>query len=284
MRQLDVIIGWIQGRIKKNKNVIIVINGATGSGKTYSGISIAQEAAKHLGTNFSAGQNIAFSFKDMLRNMQLEENAKPGTAFVFEEVGAFGGGASSREWQSKANKFFFSFLQTSRHRNQILIMTCPYFSFLDAGARALVHLQCDTAAIDYKKRLTYIKPRILQVNSRTGKIYFKYIRFSVNKKPYTLPVAGIPCPDSETLALYEKMKLNYTSNLYQSMLDDNPEAKPLRKHYINEVQLQDYVNKGYSNKQISDLFKVAEDSVRRAIHRLGIVKQEAFSIQNEQNA
>ena len=59
-----------------------------------------------------------FNFKDLLKKMQLPQNQKPGTPFIFEEVGSFESGASARAWQSQANKFFFSFMQTSRHRNQ----------------------------------------------------------------------------------------------------------------------------------------------------------------------
>ncbi len=179
-----ILLGWIENRISKNKNVIIVINGATGSGKSWSALTLAYDISKKLGTNFIVKDNVGFNFTDLLKKTMLPHNTKAGTCFIFEEVGAVGGGASAREWQSRVNRFFFSFLQTTRHRNQILIFTCPHFSFLDAGARSLVHLQIIMQGINFKKNVTYTKPYVLQVNQRTGKIYFKMLRYKVDGMRY----------------------------------------------------------------------------------------------------
>jgi len=132
------ILKWVKWRIKRNKNCILIINGGTGSGKTYSGATLACDVASMLGTSFTAENNIDFTFKGLLQKMELPQNKKAGTPFLFEEVGAVGGGAASRDWQSKANKFFFSFMQTARHRNQVLIFTCPSFAALEKETRLAV--------------------------------------------------------------------------------------------------------------------------------------------------
>ena len=210
---------WIKGRIKANKNVIIVINGGTGSGKTYSAISIAKTCADMLGSNFTVNDNIEFNFPELLKLMQLPQNQKSGTPFIFEEVGAFGGGASAREWQSQANKFFFSFMQTSRHRNQIFIMTCPNFSFLERGARSLVHMQINTNGIDFRRKVAYLKPYCVQINVRTGKFYFKYLRAKYKGKRIKVSRLEVPCPSDELLIPYEELKSKYTAALNQEMID-----------------------------------------------------------------
>lgn len=106
---INPLIRWIVKRIGKNKNVIMIINGPTGSGKTYAALRLAYDSSQELGTTFNIKNNVGFTFPELLKKTELPENQNPGTCFVFEEVGAAGGGASSREWQSQANKFFFSF-------------------------------------------------------------------------------------------------------------------------------------------------------------------------------
>ena len=87
---------WIKNRILKNKNVIIIINGPTGSGKTYASLRIAEECSQLFETNFNIKENVAFNFMDLLKKTMLPINDKPGTPYVFEEVGSIGAGSSSR--------------------------------------------------------------------------------------------------------------------------------------------------------------------------------------------
>ena len=140
---------WVISRIRKNQNAIIIFNGGTGSGKSYAGIRCALDLSREMGTNFSIEKNLAFKFTDLLIKMGLPGNEHPGTIFVMEEVGSFGSGAASREWQSQANKFFFSFMQTSRHRNQVLLLNCPSFHYLEKGTRQLVHFLFSVTHIYY---------------------------------------------------------------------------------------------------------------------------------------
>jgi len=219
------IVNWVVKRIKKNKNAIIVINGQTGSGKTYVGLQLAYEIAQVMNTPFSVSDNVDFSFTGLLRKTMKKENSKPGTPFLFEEVGAYGGGASARDWQSKANRFFWSFLQTTRHRNQVLIFTCPMFSFLDVGARVLCHMQIMMLGIDYKKEISITRPYLLQVNTRTGKIYFKLMRY-YDKKGIEILIEGqrIHKPNKSILREYEIMKEQFTGSLNQSIIDEEDKA------------------------------------------------------------
>jgi len=253
----DLISGWCQWRIKKNKNAIIVINGSTGSGKTYSAIREAVDIAEKMGTSFTVEGNIFFNFVDGLRQMQLEENQKAGTVFLFEEVGAVGGGGSFREWQSKANTFFNSFLQTSRHKQQVLIMTTPSFSYLDAGSRKLVHMQCEMQGINYRKKVGYIKPFTLQVSQRTGKIYFKLLRTTKNGKKFKVSSVQERYPPSNIVKAYEKVKTEYTTALNQMIIDKSEEKqnKENRNKPLTDLQqeIKNLVDSGKSVKEISEL-------------------------------
>lgn len=270
------LVDWVVWRIDRNKNAIIVINGSTGSGKSWSAISLAEEIAKKLDTPFTINGNVDFSFSGLLKKTMKEENKKPGTCFVFEEVGAVGGGAASREWQSKANKFFFSFMQTTRHRNQILIFTCPMFSFLDAGARSLVHMQLLMSGINYEQEKAYVTPYALQVNPRTGKTYFKKLRFKWEGKNYKLDRHAIVKPPLDMVNEYEKMKTKYTTQLNINIIKEEEEfIQSQHKKQHNKLKRQEeldkvrtLLHKGLTQEEIGKIIGKSIRTVRNIKRKL----------------
>lgn len=260
---------WIKNRILKNKNVIIIINGPTGSGKTYASLRIAEECSQLFETNFNIKENVAFNFMDLLKKTMLPINDKPGTPYVFEEVGSIGAGSSSRSWQSQANQFFFSFMQTTRHRNQILIMTCPNFAFLEKGTRSLVHLQCETSEINYSKKVCVLKPYRIQVNSRTGFFYFKFLRFTFKGLKRKLMFWEVKLPSEKILKDYEVVKLNFTTQLNNGFLDPKKgevkEPPQNAKLNLDINKIMELREKGYSHLKIAKAFKCSETSIFRCI-------------------
>ena len=268
MEQLPVnpILKWVSNRIKKNKNVIISVNGATGTAKTYSAIMLGKRFSDELGTHFSIKDNLDFNFKDLLKKMQIPENQKPGTPFIFEEVGSFESGASARAWQSAANKFFFSFMQTSRHRNQILIFTCPHFSFLERGARSLVHLQMETSGIDFKRRVAFLKPYRIQVNNRTGQFYFKYLRVSYKGRRFKFKRLEVPHPPQDMADEYEIVKSKFTSKLNQSIIEQEEKSdgpKTIKNQAMMDKLLQNQVKNELTNREIASLTGFSTRTVGR---------------------
>lgn len=250
------VVDYITWRVSRNKNCIIVINGPTGSGKTYFGIALGVACKDRLKVPFSVKGNVGFSFEDLLRKSLLPENRVPGIPLVFDEAGVMGGGGASRDWQSKANQMFFSFLQTARHRNQILIFTCPHFEFLDKAARSMVHVQITMRGIDYAHKVAYADCKVLQVNPRTGKIYFKNLRFEHQGMVLKLKTLALKCPPEKMLAVYEKEKMLFTDALYDGFLDkkDNikKKAKKMLEIDLNKVEL--YLQKGVSQRDMARFF------------------------------
>ncbi len=261
------LLAWIKNRIDKNKNVIMVINGPTGSSKTYDALTLAHECSKLFGTNFKISTNVDFDFGKFLRKTRLPENLAPGTPFILEEVGAVGGGAAARDWQSKINKLFFSFMQTTRHKNQILIFTCPQFSNLDAGARKLVHIQLTTSGIDFKKRIAYVKPYLLQVNDRTEKIYFKYLRFRKDGKRIKLKMLAIKHPPMDIVQEYEQIKDKFSEELEKKILEDSKPKEVIDKSKLTRERVEFYAQKGYSNPEIAKAEGVSLRTAQRYTKR-----------------
>jgi len=268
MNEQNPLVRWIVRRIKeKNKNCIIIINGPTGSGKTFAGLDMALALAKELGTSFTLQDNMGFKFSDILKKTQLPQNRIPGGVFLFEEVGVIGGGAASREWQSKANAFFNSFMQTTRHKNQVFIMTCPLYTFLEKGTRALVHLQITMERIDYAKQESYGKPFINQTNVISGKTYMKYLRYKENGMGNKLRRVVFNLPSKEIVDCYEEIKIKYTDTLNKSILDaDKPkETKPKRKIPYTIERDKSYAEKGISKQERANIYGI---SLRRLYEKL----------------
>jgi hypothetical protein len=258
--------------INKNKNFIAVFLGATGSGKTYAGLDFAIGVAKKCDTPFTIKDNVAFTFVEMLKKMELPQNQKAGSVFLLEEVGSVGSGASSNQWQSKANAFFSSFVQTSRHRNQILLMTTPNFSLLMKQGRELIHCQIIMEEVNKKNKTSIGRVKMVQVNPSDGKIYLKYLRTisedgAVERNESSL----FHLPPEEILTEYEEAKLKFTTALNKMIMAKLTEQEKPKKNRgsIDESKLKELHTKGLSQGDIAKYFNVAQQSVSERLKNTG---------------
>ena len=248
--KMVVMLNWTRKRIENNKNVILIINGETGSGKTYAGLSYAVECAKMFGTNFTIKNNVDFNFIKLLEKMEyIEDNKKPGTVFFFEEVGAVGSGAGSKQWQTKANQFFSSFAQTSRHLRQIFIMTCPSFTNLQKDTRELCHMQWEMQGINMSNKYSYVKARRIQVNRTSGKMYMKYLRFNNQGGRFTLKRLDMHLPPPDIANDYEKAKNIFTSALNKKIIDSG--TSKLKELTVIQKEVYNLLKVGTDIKEIA---------------------------------
>jgi ABC-type dipeptide/oligopeptide/nickel transport system ATPase component len=199
---------YLHSRVRKNKNFVGVVQGPTGSGKSYSAISIAEL----VDPNFCA-DNIVFTGKELMRLIKSGK-LKSGSAIVFEEVGIE---MDSQKWQSLQNQMLKYLLETFRHRNFILIMTTPYLSYISKGSRLLIHGVFETISIDPKRQTCKVKPQILQFNTRYNKTYWKYLRVITKDGVKALQRWNIPKPSDELIKLYEQKKTHFTDKLFETI-------------------------------------------------------------------
>jgi len=246
-------------------NVIIIINGATGSGKTYAALELADQISKACNTPFETNTNVAFNVVDLILKSELSINKKRGSCLIFEEVGAMGGGASSREWQSKNNKGFFSFLQTDRHRNKVIIMTTPSFAYLEAGARKLCHMQIDMRKIDLTNKLATLKPYLIQINTRKDKLYFKYMRVTYKNEIIRFNEMILPHPRMGLVNEYEKIKVRYTTQLRKQIIANGEALSNGRKIYrkAETKEVEKLMLKGLTNLQMCKILGISENTLLR---------------------
>jgi hypothetical protein len=212
----------------------LIVNGSTGSGKSLCSLKLAEQISESQGTNFNVSDNVSFTFESMLRKMTLEQNDKPGTCYVFEEVGSVGSGSSAKEWQSSANKLFSSFMQTSRCLRQVLIMNTPSFSFLDNSSRKMVHVQLVMKSINFKRKISYAKPYLVSSDAREDKLYFKYLRFPHEGRMLKLTIQSFELPSEAVMVSYDAEKTKFVRELNQSILKEFEDRKNKKENKAQE--------------------------------------------------
>jgi len=272
-----VMLNWTKKRIDNNKNLILIINGETGSGKTFAGLRFAVDCANMFGTNFSIKNNVDFNFIKLLEKMEyIEDNKQPGTVFFFEEVGAVGSGAGSKQWQTKANQFFSSFAQTSRHLRQIFIMTCPSFSNLQKDTRELCHMQWEMMGINMQNKHSFAKARRIQVNRTSGKMYMKYLRFVDEGRKFTLKRLDMDLPPKDVIDNYERAKNIFTSALNKRIIDSG--TSKLKKLTETQQEVFNLIKVGTSIEDMARIRGVSTRSiydVKKSIEKAGYFLENA---------
>ena len=137
---------YIKQRTRQNKNFLFIISGQTGSGKSWSGLSIGEMVNK----DFDVGR-VVFRGKELMVLINSKAPKKKGTFILWDEAGI---DLSNRNWQANANRMINFLMQTFRHRCFVLCFTAPYSDFIDKSTRKLFHAEFRTISIDFKKRKT----------------------------------------------------------------------------------------------------------------------------------
>lgn len=224
----------------KNDNNLIMVGGATGSGKTLSAVSICEIKSQLSGIPFGIG-NIVFSFPELMD--LLKSNPPRGSDIIFDEPQA---SISSRDFQSLANKCFNLLLSTFRHRNYGLWFCLPSESMLDKNTRLLLKYRFLTDSINRNKKTCRIIPYKLTWNPVTGKDYKYFLRiaFNLNNRKQYRKVSywDVPLPSKELIDVYEIKKREFTDRLNDNInrkLDEYNEAgKSMTHDYSKSKEME----------------------------------------------
>ena len=233
-----VLIQWAYDRvINKNLNVLAAMTGNPGSGKSYASLRWAELQSKKNGVEFSV-DNIVFTPKEFIKLIN-SGNLKRGSVIIMDEAGV---AINSRKWQSSINLMINKVIQTFRHQNYVVILNAPYFDFIDTAVRKMFHMMFEMDRIDFKKGVTWTMPKVIQINQRTGHVYYKWLRYKVaGEQPMALDKAGFNLSSKKLRIAYEKKKTDYTTKLNKDLevdLDMQDSTKPkeltdMQKRIIN---------------------------------------------------
>jgi ABC-type dipeptide/oligopeptide/nickel transport system ATPase component len=259
---MNVIVERIKNRLhNQNKNFLMIICGATGSGKSYSALRLAEL----IDPEFTI-DNLVFSVEDFM-SLLTSGKLKKGNVIVFDEAGV---GIPAREWFSLSNKAINYVFQTFRHENLCVIFTCPSFDFIDSQTRKLFHAYLETLAIDFKREQVICKYMEIEYNPRYGKEYFKYPRAKLGNQSVVLNRIRINKPSQHLIEAYEQKKKHFTSALKQDVLKDIKFAKlkeEVKKVKIDPTELakqvlansDKYVKITKTNRIYADWYRIRMD-------------------------
>lgn len=258
---------WVEyahQRIKKNKNFIVTLTGPTGSGKSWTGLSIAEQ----LDSDFDATR-VIFSATELM-NLINSGKLKRGSVILWDEAGV---DLSNRNWQSMTNKLINLLVQTFRHKGFILIFTVPYSDFVDMATRKLFHANFETQSINTQRKTCRIKPLLLEYNPEVKKWYRHYLK-------KRLPGGGmskvrrwdVVKPSEELIKEYEKKKIRFTRELNEDiefqlqMHNQNKERKELTDNQKNIIS--EWEKGVFIGKVIAENIGIDPSEVSRNIKRM----------------
>lgn len=251
---------WIKKRIDNNLNFLGFFTGATGSGKTYNCISLAYKNDPE----FSIDQ-ICFDILELMTKInecndkKTIMGKKKYKQLILEESQK---SLSNKEWQSRINKVFNYVASTFRNQNIILYFNAPFMDSVDSSVMKLIHATFECRGWNKKTKLSKVRPKILQWNSRKKKFYEHSLYVLKDGKYHKMIFMNLLIPPKHLRVAYEKKKTAFTNKLNKQvyaelMRLDNKEKNP---------------RKPLTEKQNEVMGAIAKYGVQKAMEHLGLAQ------------
>lgn len=262
---------YIKQRIERNKNFICAITGQTGSGKSLSAVRLGET----LDPEFDI-RNVCFRAREFID--LVDGNIKPlkkGSVIIWDEMQVT---MNSLDFQNLQSKLVNYILQTFRYQGFVLIITTPFFSFINAGSRKLFHGRMETIGINQKNKTCCLKPFLLQTNQDTGEIYRKYLRVKTSRGIVPVTKINVTLPSPDLLEAYQKKKDEFNIKLRTEIkkqledLDREDVCKPLTNQ---QQQIVDFLIAG---KLIPDISKELSVTITQIYTQLKYIKKKGIKI------
>jgi hypothetical protein len=122
---------WIRKRIAHNMDVLALVVGPRGSGKSY----CALELAYNCDSTFNQDR-VMFDVTNFV-DYVVDGDLKKGNSVILDDAGVF---MNARDWQTVQNKAISIVAQSFRYRNLITFITVPKWNYIDAQTRGLINI------------------------------------------------------------------------------------------------------------------------------------------------
>jgi ABC-type dipeptide/oligopeptide/nickel transport system ATPase component len=202
---------YILRKVERNNSMSILITGATGSGKSYSALSLLEE----IDSTFNIDR-VVFTTEDLLK-LVTSGSVPRGGAILYDEVGI---GGNSRRFMSQTNQALNYLFQSVRsYNNPVICLTTPHAGFVDSAVRKLMHAHFESLGVDSRLKKCRVKPLLQQVSQRDGTLYRKYLRVRTSDgRLLPLKRMGFSLPSLALRTAYEAKKRAYQDVLYRQLL------------------------------------------------------------------
>ena len=210
---------WIRNRIKKNRNLIALFIGDTGSGKSYSSIRLAET----IDPAFSVDR-IVFTVEDFMK--LINSGLPKGSVIIFDDAGL---GINARLWQEASAIVFGMVTQGFRYKQIILFITVPDDTFIERQSRRLVHIRFESTDVQ-----GLMKPKLISRNTFDPEhplAKYPIIRRGIKK--ITIKLIKFQMPSKEIVEPYEIKKNEYMESQFKKFQEQLGEIDPTKLSYKN---------------------------------------------------
>lgn len=250
--------------LEKNKNALQIAVGDTGSGKS---LSCGTFTGLVDDTFFDDMERVVFEAKDFMSKIKTMRH---GEGLVFEEAGI---ALAARDFQKKMNKMVGAVNQTFRHRNLCVTYNVPSMKFVEMQIRDLMHCIFHMRWIDFDAEVAYADCWKVDHNPLYGNTNLIRYEFETwNGGRHVIDKVGFNKPPKKWLTEYEKMKTDFTTELYDKFereLDEqtNKEDPKVLKQRANQAQalmnMLPRVKEQHQWNEIADWTKISARTMQR---------------------
>lgn len=278
-----VLIKYMEGRFKANKNILAAVTGPTGSGKTYQALRLCELWYKYYFNEQFKIENVCFSVSELMKRLS-SGTMREGDLLILEEAGV---NIGSSDWQHKIVKMFNYVLQSFRSMNVGIIMTLPVLTMLAKQARQLLHFHLITQKINFTTNRSKSKCLFHQLNQLSGKSYWKYLRIKRFGKTTTVERSNFNLPSDELRQDYELKKIKFVTDLTEDFSKelDKIEYDKVKKMYRadlskRQTQVYELSQLGFNQTQIAKKLGICQPFVHDIFQ---IIQKKGYRVYFEPN-
>lgn len=265
---------------KHNKNVIFILFGDLGSGKSMTLLKLALSCAMWLAklkggrpSDYFTFKNVAVIDPEMLQDKM--SHLDPYQILILDDAGP---GYDARTFMSKQNRDLNYILQTCRTTNNIILVSAPHGAMLDVTIHRVAQYYAEVAEARHDQGISFIKVFRLVRVFREGKIFYVYM----TKSGVTIKRFYVTLPPKQLKDHYDKVR-DEQAKIIQARKAQR-EADEAMKHQRGAPQSLEWLkpetlekmrkacqdNPDIPQSELEAMSGVSHTTIRRVLEKAGI--------------
>lgn len=229
---------------RRNQNLLVLVYGETGSGKTYTCLKLARMIDPH----FTLKQ-VVFDI-DQFFKLLNSNTLHQGSVVIFEELGV---AANARKWFSDENQWMSFVNQVFRTRNLIVFYTVPKLDMVDSQLAKLTHAHIEADHIDFRSKRNCFKIFDPVEYDEKGRKWFRHqVAYRRMGRTFKTKLWTVKRVNLMVAREYEKIRKGYETQLTKSAgqaIDDATQRAAERKRTLSPKELESSVDDVINNRK-----------------------------------